>query len=155
MDELDKKIIDELQRDFPVAAEPYKIVAERLGIGADDMFDRVKKLVKNGTIRRVGVSVDSRKLGFASTLAAIRVTEKEIDKACSIIDSMPEITHSYLRKDQYNIWFTIIAPDIDRLNFVLETIRTGLNLGQSDVLNLPVKKMFKLDARFKTNNDKI
>ena len=149
MDELDRKIIDELQRDFPIAEEPYEIIAKRTGISVDEFMDRVEALTGDGVIRRIGVSLDSRRFGCSSTLAAIRVPQSDIDKACEVIDSLPEVTHSYLRGDEFNIWFTIIAPSEERLKQTIEHIRTTLNLAESDVLDLPVMKLFKLDARFK------
>jgi hypothetical protein len=58
------------------------------------------------------------------------------------------VTHSYLRNDVYNIWFTLIAIDNDRIKNILEQIRESLSLEKSKVLNLPMKRLFKLDARF-------
>jgi siroheme decarboxylase len=148
MNEMDKKILDALQNDFPIAAEPYKVIAGKLDMSVGHLLERIRSLMDNGTIRRIGISIDSRKLGFVSTLSAIRINEMQIEKACDIINSLPEITHSYLRSDEYNIWFTIIARDAERLNQILGHIKTEMSLTDSDVLNLPVEKMFKLDARF-------
>ena len=149
MDQLDRQIITQLQMDFPIAPDPYRIIAERLDIDADTLLNRVKQLTASGTIRRIGVSIDSRKMGFCSTLSAIRVAEDQIDKACRAIESYPEITHSYLRNDEFNIWFTIIAVDQQRIRQVLEELRIKLEISPADVLDLPVKRLFKLDARFK------
>ena len=149
MDDLDKKILDELQQDFPICAEPYSVVAGRLDISIDELFDRINRLTDDGTIRRIGASLDSRKLGCFSTLAAIKVSKADVEKACQIIDALDEITHSYLRNNEYNIWFTIIAPSEQRLKQTIETVKKKLALSDSDVLDLPVEKLFKLDARFK------
>lgn len=149
MDDLDYKILDELQRNFPIAADPYSIIAEKLEVSEDKLFDRVSALVDDGTIRRIGVSMDSRKLGCASTLAAIRVDKKQVETACGLIDCLSEITHSYLRNDEFNIWFAVIAPNKSRLEQVLSNIKTELKLSDDDILNLPVEKLFKLDARFR------
>jgi len=124
-----------------------------------------------GVIRRIGASLDSRKLGFCSTLAAVscpapkRPREKPVSKkgenscskstfwcgveqAAKIIGRFPEVTHSYLRNDNFNIWFTIIAIDEERIEYILEHIRTSLSLESSQILNLPMKHLFKLNARF-------
>ena len=101
-----------------------------------------------GVIRRMGASFDSRKLGFSSTLAAVSVEQTLVDRAAEVIGAFPEVTHNYLRNDTFNIWFTMIAVDEERIEHVLEEIRTSLSLERSAVLNLPVKRLFKLDARF-------
>jgi len=149
MDDLDQKIITQLQMDFPLEVNPYQIIAERLGIDAEVLFKRVENLLDLGTIRRIGASVDSRKIGYSSTLAAIRVSGDKLDQACELIDSCTEITHSYLRSNEYNIWFTVIASSQERIKEVIEQLRVNLDLQDCDVLDLPVLKLFKLDARFK------
>jgi len=75
-----------------------------------------------------------------------------VDRAAEVIGQFHEVTHSYLRDDAFNIWFTIIAPDDERIEDILEQIRRSLSLEKSKVLNLPVKRLFKLDARFSVSN---
>lgn len=149
MDNLDRKIVTELQMDFPITPNPYDMIAERLGIKTDELLQRVQALLDSGTIRRIGISVDSRKMGFASTLAAVRVADDRVDSTSEIINSYPEITHSYLRANEFNIWFTVIAESVQRIEEVLEELRVKLGIGTDDVLDLPVTQLFKLDARFK------
>ena len=149
MDELDRRIINELQENFPVEADPYGIMAKNLGIDADLLWQRVAALVESGVIRRMGFSIDSRKMGYASTLAAIRVSPERVEEASALIGKYQEITHSYLRDDAFNIWFTVIAEDKRRISAMLDKIRLKLGLSDEDMMDLPVKKLFKLDARFK------
>ena len=150
MDKLDSRILDVTQNDFPLEQKPYEIMAKKLGIGCDELWGRVEQMMGEGLIRRVGASLDSRKLGYSSTLAAISVKAELIEQASEIIADIPEITHSYLRKDAFNIWFTVIAVDERRIEAILEQIQKALSLDESEILNLPVKKLFKLDARFKS-----
>ena len=152
MDELDWRILQALQNDFPLSARPYEIIARKLQIPCEQLWNRVQRLMTKGMIRRIGVSLDSRKLGFCSTLAAVSIEPNLVDKAAEIIGQFPEVTHSYLRKDDFNIWFTVIATDEERLVEILKEIRTALSIDSSDILNLPVKRLFKLDARFKVRD---
>jgi DNA-binding Lrp family transcriptional regulator len=152
MDELDWRILQALQNDFPLSAKPYEIIARKLQIPCEQLWNRVQRLMTKGMIRRIGASLDSRKLGFCSTLAAVSVEPNLVDKAAEIIGRFPEVTHSYLRKDDFNIWFTIIATDEERLVEILKEIRTALSIDTSDILNLPVKRLFKLDARFRVRD---
>ena len=150
MYDLDYRILDALQNEFPLSEKPYEIMAEKLGISGDEFWERMQQLVDNGVIRRMGASLDSRKLGYSSTLSAISVPAERVDEAADVVGGYPEVTHSYLRDDKFNIWFTIIAYDNDRIEAILEEIRSTLSLDPTAVLNLPVTKLFKLDARFKT-----
>ncbi len=148
MDKLDRRILEELQSDFPLSERPYEIIARRLEISCEELWNRLERIVSEGGIRRIGASLDSHKLGFCSTLAAVSVEQGLVERTAEIIGRFSEVTHSYLRKDDFNIWFTIIAADQERLGEILEEISTGLSLDSSDILNLPVKRLFKLDARF-------
>ena len=149
MDDMDRRIIKELQGNFPLEMNPYEVIADNLGMSVDQLWQRILALAESGVIRRMGFSIDSRKIGYSSTLAAVRVSQDSIDEASELISEYPQITHSYLREDDFNIWFTVIADDRDRVLVILEEIRDKLNLTEDDVMDLPVEKLFKLDARFK------
>ena len=149
MDALDCRIIEALQGNFPLAENPYDIIAGKLGIDAKELLDRVCALVESGAVRRIGFSIDSRKIGYFSTLAAMRVQPEQIEPACELISQYPQITHSYLRDDVFNIWFTVIAPNSDAVGSILDDIAKTLNLSNDDVMNLPPEKLFKIDARFR------
>ena len=58
MDEIDKKILNMLQNEFPLVPCPFQVVADRLGIPEEDVLERVKKLKDNGIIRRIGAVFD-------------------------------------------------------------------------------------------------
>ena len=149
MDELDRRILQGLQDDFPLDERPYDILAGRLGTSCDELWDRVRGLVELGVIRRMGASLDSRKLGYSSTLAAVRVGPDRAEQAAEVIGQFAEVTHSYLRDDEFNIWFTVIAAGGQRVESILEQIRSALSLENSALLNLPARQLFKLDARFR------
>jgi siroheme decarboxylase len=148
MDNIDKCILSALQDDFPIAANPYDIIANKLGIGAEEFWERLCRLIDIGIIRRLGASINSHKFGFKSTLAAISVEPDVIAHATMIMERFPEVTHCYLRKHRFNIWFTVIAINEERIRDLLEIIRSELSIDNTRILNLPIKRMFKLDARF-------
>ena len=148
MDEINSRILRELQDSFPLSERPYKVVADRLQIPGEELWGRIQSMLDEGVIRRMGASFDSNKLGFCSTLAAVSVKPELVDRAAETISRFPEVTHNYLRDGVFNIWFTMIAVDEERIEDVLDEIRISLSLEKPEVLNLPVKRLFKLDARF-------
>jgi DNA-binding Lrp family transcriptional regulator len=152
MDQTNRRILQELQDDFPLEVKPFEIVADRLHISTEELWERVQEMLDKGVIRRIGASIDSKKIGFRSTLAAVSVEPELVDRAAEVIGGFHEVTHSYLRNDIFNIWFTIIAVDENRIEEILEQIRDSLSLEKSKVLNLPVKRLLKLDARFKVSS---
>jgi len=147
MDTIDKKILNIIQTQFPVEPEPYKVVGEQIGLSEDEVFARVKKLKEKGIIRRIGAVFDLEKLGFASTLCTAKVPEDKIKEFVDAVNSYPGVTHNYRRNHEYNIWFTFIAPTMDDIEKALREIsdKTGI----TDILNMPAKQKFKIDASFK------
>ena len=152
MDKFDYRILEMLQNEFPLCERPYEAISEKLKIPCEQLMVRVESLISDGIIRRIGVSLNSRKLGYASTLVAISVDNSVVERASEIIEGFAEITHSYLRSNHFNIWFTIIAPNNKRIEDIIEEIRSELSLESSQVLNLPMKRLFKLNACFRVSS---
>lgn len=146
MDAIDKKILNIIQTRFPIEPEPYKVVGEQIGLSEDEVLARVKILKEKGIIRRIGAVFDLGKLGFASTLCAARVPEDKIKKFVEVVNSYPGVTHNYRRNHEYNIWFTFIAPTMDDIGKSLRDI--SYKTGITDILNMPAKRKFKIDASF-------
>jgi len=148
MDEIDYQILDALQNGFPLEPHPYEVIAERLELSVGELWQRVQGLKEGGIIRRLGASLDSRKLGYTSTLVGVSVPPDSFDRASEVICAFAEVTHCYQRNNDFNIWFTLIARDEDRVEEILAQIKAQLSLGDEQVLNVPVLRLFKLDARF-------
>ena len=79
MDEIDRKILNRIQDDFPLESRPWDVLGEELDLPGADVLARVKVLFQAGLIRRLGASWNSRALGFYSTLCAARVDPGKLD----------------------------------------------------------------------------
>lgn len=149
MDNIDKLILNKIQAEFPISERPFLELGRELGLEEADTLERVKKLKESGIIRRIGASFDSKKLGFKSTLCAIKVPEERVDEVADIINQYPEVTHNYLRNHAYNIWFTLITPSRERIYQILGEI--SQKSGITDVRDMPSTRVFKIavNLRFK------
>ncbi|MGE0087734.1 MAG: Lrp/AsnC family transcriptional regulator, partial [Desulfococcaceae bacterium] len=78
MDETDKKLLNRIQSDFPVASRPWLEIGKNLGISEEEVLTRVARLKTDGIIRRIGANFVPHKLGFVSTLCAAKVPEDKI-----------------------------------------------------------------------------
>jgi len=146
MDDIDRKILNLLQTDFPIEEEPFKKIGERVGIEEDEVLQRIKALQDEKIIRRIGAVFDLRKLGFVSSLCAARVPEERIADFVGIVNAYPGVTHNYRRSHEYNIWFTFIAPSEEELQRSIEEIRR--RTGIDDILSLRATRTFKINASF-------
>lgn len=145
MDEVDRSILNSIQDGFPLTSRPFAELGAKLGLDEDEAISRIQKLRDAGIIRRIAPIIDVKKLGGASTLVAMSAPLDRVDEVASTINTYSEVSHNYLRQDEYNIWFTVSASSKSRLDQILKEIgeKTGC-----PYVNLPTVKIFKLGVRF-------
>lgn len=143
---LEKKLLTLIQTDFPIESEPFKVLAEKLHSTEEEILATLKKLKEEGYIRRIGAIFDSRKLGYVSTLCAMKVPSDKLDSVITYINSLPGVTHNYLRQHDFNLWFTLIAESQFELENIIQQIKE--KTGVTDLLNLPAVRTFKINVNF-------
>jgi siroheme decarboxylase len=146
MDEIKAELLNILQCDFPIEGRPYLTIAKKLKVSEEDVINLVKTLKEEGYIRRIGGIFDSKKLGYTSTLCAVMVPDNKIDEVSIIINSYPGVTHNYLRKHLYNIWFTLTAQSNEDIKSIIEEIK--LRTGIYNIMTLEAKNTFKIKVNF-------
>lgn len=150
MDEIDRQLVNLLQAEFPIVTNPFEEIGARVGIPGTEVIARVSELIKQGIIRRVGVIFSPERMGMVATLVALRVPdESELEKVARVINSFKEVTHNYQRNHYYNLWFTIVAPDEDKLKNVIAEIKHKTNI--KEIVEFRTRRAFKIDARFLLN----
>ncbi|MDL1972688.1 MAG: AsnC family transcriptional regulator [Deltaproteobacteria bacterium] len=137
--------MNEIQSNFPITSRPYSKIGERLHLTEDNVLKRVKRLKKDGYIRRIGANFDSDKLGFVSTLCAARVPRQKIKEFVKVVNSYKGVTHNYQRDDNFNIWFTFIAPTMADIEKALEEIKKKTDI---EIYSFPATEIFKIDVKF-------
>lgn len=145
LDDIDKKILNAIQINFPLVHRPFEELGKSLGLKEEDVIDRIKRLQKEGAIRRIGPIISTKKTGGMSTLVAMKVPPERVDEVADIINGYEEVSHNYLRPADFNIWFTLSAESGERLDEILHelTEKTGCELR-----NLPTKRLFKIGVKF-------
>jgi DNA-binding Lrp family transcriptional regulator len=146
MDDVDRKILNAIQSDFPIVARPYRELGKSVNLSEEEVFERVKGLKKEGVIRRIGGNFHSRTLNFTSTLCAAKVPEERITRFVEVVNSYPGVTHNYLRNHEYNVWFTFIAPSTEEIENSLAEISEIT--GVKEVYSLPAVRVFKIKVDF-------
>lgn len=150
--QLQQDIINNTQKGFPLTSKPYQAIAQQLEkvdiyTTEEDVFNAVNELHLAGVLSRVGPVFDHKKAG-ASTLAALAVPEKNLDKIAGIVNQFDQVNHNYGREHTYNLWFVVTASDMIALNSTLANIEllTGL-----PVLVLPMEASYHIDLAFSIN----
>ncbi|MCU7835576.1 MAG: AsnC family transcriptional regulator [gamma proteobacterium symbiont of Taylorina sp.] len=145
MDEIDRRIINSLQGNFPIVDNPYQQVAEQLGIQQEDLLKRLELLLENKTLTRFGPMYDIQKLGGNFSLCAIRVPAEHFDEVAAIVNSFSEVAHNYERDHEFNMWFVLATESLQKIDQVNRSIeeKTGLK-----VYNMPKLQEFFVGLHF-------
>ncbi len=105
MDELDRKLINEIAKGIPLIAKPFNEIADKLKISPDEVVARIAKLQESGVIRRFGASIKPNNLGLsANALVAWNIPEKRVQEVGTYLSKFKEITHCYQRKTVAGRW---------------------------------------------------
>ena len=145
MDEIDRRIINDLQGGFPLSERPYADAADSLGIGENELIGRLQAMLDQGVLSRFGPMFNADRMGGAFTLAAMQVPKERFETVAAQVNAWPEVAHNYEREHALNMWFVIGVGRPERIVAVIRGIEaeTGLR-----VFDMPKLEEFFVDLRF-------
>ncbi|MBP2649581.1 MAG: putative transcriptional regulator, AsnC family [Firmicutes bacterium] len=133
LDELDKKIIAAMQKELALVSQPYREIADAVGISQDELLSRLEKYWHSGQIRRMGAVLRHRKVGYtANALCVWQVPEIQIRRVAAQVISYPLVSHCYARVAHtewpYNFYTMIHGHTRDECRALADKIalETGL-----------------------------
>lgn len=145
LDDIDRRVINALQGGFPVCDRPFATAAEAIGIGEQELIDRLARLRADNVLTRFGPMYQIERIGGAFCLAAIAVPAERFDAVAEIVDAFPEVAHNYAREHAFNMWFVIATERPERVQEVVAEIEKATGLS---VLAVPKLEEFRVDLRF-------
>lgn len=144
MDEVDRQVVNVLQDGFPVSERPYADVAERLGLGEEELIARVGRLCAEGYLSRFGPLYNAERLGGAVTLAALSAPADDFDRIAALVNAHPEVAHNYAREHALNMWFVLATEHPARIDEVVAEIEAETGLA---VLTFPKLQEYFIGLR--------
>lgn len=141
---IERRLLNDYQRAFPLVARPYDAIAQQLQLPEASVIACLRSLRDRGVISRIGPVFSPGSIG-SSLLAALAVPPERLETVAGWVSTLPEVNHNYQREHVFNLWFVVAAPDEARVQAVLAMIRreTGLEL-----LALPLLEQFHIDLGF-------
>ena len=101
----DRALIKIVQRGLPIVSRPYADIAERLATTEQDVIQRLQRLVNDGSIKRYGVVVRHRELGYkANGMVVWDVPDTRVSELGSCIGRFTCVTLSYRRPRRLPDW---------------------------------------------------
>jgi len=148
IDEADAGLLGVLQEAVPFVERPFQALGERCGLVESDVIRRIRDLKERRIIRQISAIFDTRSLGYASSLVAAKVAPEHLDRAVSVINAHPGVSHNYLRNHDFNLWYTIAVPPDSRLGLDGTLAILHAESGAEMTRALPTLRLFKIGVRF-------
>ncbi|MEY4718670.1 MAG: hypothetical protein RL563_1288 [Pseudomonadota bacterium] len=105
IDAIDFQLIAAVQSGLPVVARPYAEIAERVGLSESEVIARLLQLKSHGLIKRWGVVVKHRELGFsANAMIVMDVPDECVGEIGALISQQACVNLCYQRPRQGEIW---------------------------------------------------
>ena len=104
-DETDRRLIKATQAGLPLCRRPYCALAEELGIEAQEVEARFRKMLAGGVIRRIGAVPNHYALGYrANGMSVWNVPDVDVSQAGAMVGALDFVSHSYRRPRHLPEW---------------------------------------------------
>ena len=135
---LDINIIRKMQEDLPLVPQPYKLIAEELGIEEEELLEKIKEFCNKGIIRRFGATLNHRNIGFKANAMVVWIVPKEIKEVSEIMIVFPQISHCYQRPTfpnwPYNIFTMVHGETEEECQEVVKEIVKAVRINDYSIL---------------------
>ncbi len=136
LNETDQRLIAAIQDGLPLVSRPYAALGERLGMEEDEVVERISAMQRRGIIRRFGVVVRHRRLGFtANAMVVWDIPDSRIEQVAGRLSGQPCVSLCYQRPRRppdwpYNLFCMIHGRSRDSVLASLEQMVNRLELEQ-------------------------
>ena len=105
MNAIDGKIVRATQAGLPLVPQPYAEVARRIGISEEALLSRLKAMLADGRIRRIGAVPNHYALGYrANAMTVWDVDDAQVDEIGRQVGALPFVSHCYRRPRRLPHW---------------------------------------------------
>jgi Lrp/AsnC family transcriptional regulator len=123
MDKLDRRILELLQHNAELTAAE---IADRVGLSKAPCWRRIKKLQKEGVVKKTVALLDARALNVGTTVFVMLKTAKHneawFEKFVAAVRDIPEVTEIHRMSGDVDYLMRIVVPDIDAYDVVYKKL---------------------------------
>jgi DNA-binding Lrp family transcriptional regulator len=105
LSDADRRLVDALETGLPLVPDPYGAIADAAGLSAAYVRVRLADWLNRGVVKRLGIVVHHRKLGYtANAMCVWDVPDAEADAVGEALAREPGITLCYRRERALPDW---------------------------------------------------
>jgi len=142
LDDRDRRLLNVLQSDFPLARRPFQALGVSLDLTETEVLGRIADLKQQKVIRQISAIFDTRSLGYKSSLVAMKVQPEMLEAAAQVVNGHPGVSHNYKRNHAFNMWFTVAVPPHSDLEWTVQRLHEMA--GAESTRLLPTLRLFKI-----------
>ena len=148
-DAIQEELIAKIQSGLPLVERPYAELASQLDISEQEVVRRIDIMLTSGVIRRMGIIVRHRKLGYrANAMVVWDIPNHQIDQLGQQLSKINSITLCYQRPRHrphwnYNLFTMIHGQDRKSVENCIQKIIADYHLENIDQVALFSKRCFK------------
>lgn len=114
LSEQEKAIVRALQQDLPLVPEPYRAVADDLGISEEALLEGIRGLKEKGCLKRISIALRHKNVGYKINVMLVwDIPDAHAASVGARFSGHPAVTHCYLRNPAagfpYNIYTMVHA----------------------------------------------
>jgi DNA-binding Lrp family transcriptional regulator len=128
LDAVDRQIIVATQAGLPRVPRPYHAIAAQLGVAAEDVMHRLRRMLETGIIRRIGAVPNHYALGYkANGMSVWDVPDERVRELGEKIGALEFVSHCYHRPRHlpawpYNLFAMVHGRDRDEVEAKVRAI---------------------------------
>ena len=133
------RILKALDGPLPIEATPFASLAEQAGVPEEQLLERVRAWVADGTIRRFGARIKHHAIGFTANGMSVWYVEPcEVERVARVMCERQEVSHCYERPPQpgwpYNLFAMIHGTSTDEVENIARGISEATGITEYRIL---------------------
>ena len=105
VDTVDRRIIVATQEGLPRVPQPYHAIAAQVGVSAEEVMTRLRRMLASGVIRRIGAVPNHYALGYkANGMSVWDVPDERVRAFGRSIGALDFVSHCYHRPRHLPGW---------------------------------------------------
>ena len=105
LDHIDRAIVRATQAGLPLVSRPYAEVAAGLGLDAEELIQRLQRMLDLRVIRRIAAVPNHYALGYtANGMTVWDVADEQVDELGRQVGALPCVSHCYRRPRHLPDW---------------------------------------------------
>ncbi len=129
MNPIDERIVRATQGGLPLVPAPYARIAQEVGISEAQVLERLRSMLADGRIRRIGAVPNHYALGYtANAMTVWDVDDEAAGEVGAAVGALPFVSHCYRRPRRlpdwpYNLFAMVHGKSKEETKVCIEEIR--------------------------------